>query len=297
MIPLAEVSLLVDVSVAVPDLLDNISYSHIIPPAEASLWVGVRFEGRLGNQMFQTASCYGIAAARKTRCCLYDYDGSMLSEAVEMLVPIEKCPETPAVTQHEGRRNQDFVSSFMDPVESNTTVGIYLQSWMYLPSSLPFDLLYRSWAADWVKERGINVGIHVRLGDMGQNFPLSYFTKAMNLLKELDPSTPFIFVVVSDDPAWVRAQPVFSNMTVSEGHLPGQDMSILAACTHVIITVGTFAWWSAYLRSAPGHVIHYIAPWEHQHPTGTNLSAYYPPDWIGFMYKPQDPCHICQMRS
>ncbi len=277
----------------VPVLLDNPSQSPVNAQAEALHWVGVRFVGRLGNQMFQTASCYGIAAARKSRCCLYDYEGSMLSEAVEMLVPVEKCPETPAILQSEGRHNQDFISSFMDPVESNTVVGVYLQSWMYLPSSLPFALLHRSWAADWVKQRGINVGIHVRLGDMGQNFPLSFFPKAMAHLEKLDPSTPFKFVVVSDDPMWVQAQHVFAGMIVSEGHSPGQDMSILAECKHVIFTVGTFAWWSGYLKSSVGHVLYYIPPMKLLSPGGTNLTAYYPPEWIGFMHEQQDPCHLC----
>lgn len=280
-----------------PVPLDNLPSTPMTPQVEASLWVGVRFAGRLGNQMFQTASCYGIAAARKTRCCLYDYEGSMLSEAVEMLVPVEKCPETPVITQSEGRFNQDFVSSLMDPVESNTTVGVYLQSWMYLPASLPFALLHRTWAAGWVKKRGINVGIHIRLGDMGQNFPVSFFHKAIAHLQKLDPLTQFVFVVVSDDTVWVKAQLVFNNMTVSEGHLPGQDMSILAACKHVIITVGTFAWWSAYLKSEPGYVLHYTPHLKILSPGGTNLTAYYPPDWIGFMYEPQDPCHLCPVSS
>lgn len=257
-------------------------------------WIGVRFSGRLGNQMFQTASCYGIAAARKTYCCLYDYEGSMLSEYVDMLSPVAKCPATSAVMQSEGKRYQDFVPLFLDQVEYNTVVGDYLQSWLYLPSTLPFMLKHREWAAEWVKTQGINTGIHVRRGDMGENFPASYFSKAISHLNELEPTTSLSFVVVSDDTAWVRAQPVFTGMTVSEGHSPGQDIAILAACHHIIISVGTFGWWAAYLKSSPGRVIHYIARWEYERPESLNLTAHYPPGWIGFMYEPGDPCQRCQ---
>jgi hypothetical protein len=204
-------------------------------------WVGVHFEGRLGNQMFQTASCYGIAKARGARCCLYDFENSMIQEAVEMLEPVQKCPHE-FQQQKEGRHNQRFVSSLMGSEQANTTVGDYLQSWLYFQyNTLPFVLRERHWAKEWVTSRGINTGIHVRQGDMGESFQANYFEKAIARVKATE-TLHLVFVIVTEDPGWVRAQPVFSGMTISEGHSPGQDMAILAACKDIIISVGTFGW-------------------------------------------------------
>ena len=257
------------------------------------LWVGVHFAGRLGNQMFQTASCYGVASARDAQCCLFDFDNSMLQEAIEMLEPFQKCPHE-FEQQKEGKHNQRFVASLMDSSKTNTTIGDYLQSWLYFQyRTPPFLLRERHWAREWTKSRGINTGIHVRRGDIGESFQANYFEKAIAKLRTIETGA-LVFVVVTEDPGWVRAQPVFSGMTISEGHSPGQDMAILAACKDIIISVGTFGWWAAYLReNTNGTVVHYEAKWETANEESHNPLHFYPQDWIGIKYDLTDPCTIC----
>lgn len=64
------------------------------------------------------------------------------------------------------------------------------------------------------------------------------------------------FVVCSDEPQWVRTNLVVARrwegqVSVVEGQEPVGDLALLAlCCEHSIITVGSFGWWTAYLRSA-----------------------------------------------
>ena len=257
-------------------------------PKPADLWVGVRFSGRLGNQLFQVASCVGIARARGARCCLFDLEGSMLEAAVELLEPLPKCPYA-FPSQLEGSGNQCFVPELMVPTGASVTVGQYLQSWRYFaPGPLPFRLRERDWAA----ARGFNLGIHVRRTDMGESFRPWYFEAALAHVRAATNET-LVAVVVTDDPAWVRAQPFFSGMALSEGRTPGQDMALLASCRHLIITVGTFGWWGAHLRAAKGTVVHYSAKWETNNEKSHRSPDFYPPGWIAVRYAPDDPCTRC----
>ena len=135
-----------------------------------------------------------------------------------------------------------------------------------------------------------NVGIHVRRSDFGDNFRVSYFEKALANLK-LWESEALSCVVVTDDPGWVRSQPFFDGMALSEGQTPGKDMSILAACKHVVMSVGTFGWWGAYLKSVPGTVQYYIPRWIALHPEMYSVEQHYLPEWVGIPHDPDDPCY------
>ena len=58
------------------------------------------------------------------------------------------------------------------------------------------------------------------------------------------------FVVICEYPVGCSVQPQFnrSNVHVSrESQHFAVDMAILSACGHIILSVGTFGWWAAYL--------------------------------------------------
>jgi len=136
------------------------------------------------------------------------------------------------------------------------------------------------------------VGVHVRRGDMliahsgGYTVaPPSYFRSAMRYFTERYDYVQFI--VCSDDIAWCRRNlPVFvdsaSNieMQFSEARSPQVDLAILTRCEHVIMSVGTFGWWAAWL--ANGTTIYY-GRWPRpfsQLDYHVNKSNYFPPNWI-----------------
>lgn len=111
----------------------------------------------------------------------------------------------------------------------------------------PFFLLKRQKSADaWLRRRGLTSVVHVRRGDKPEDgspvVPVEYYERALARLGHSR------VAVCADDVAWVRRRRVFQNASVSTDADPGFDMAILAGATDaVIIGIGTFAWWGAYL--------------------------------------------------
>lgn len=146
----------------------------------------------------------------------------------------------------------------------SVVVGPYLQSYRYFASSgVPFSLRAKDFGRDFVAARGIRVGIHVRRTDQltpshgGKDPGARYFAAALRRLPIQGP-----VVVCTDDAAWVKAQPVFAGMLIRDGtDDAGEDMAILAACEHLVLSIGTFGWWAAFLKEErSGMVVYYGSP-------------------------------------
>ena len=109
-------------------------------------------------------------------------------------------------------------------------------------------------------------------------------------------------MVTTDDADWVRSKRVFDGMVLSQGLSPAEDMSInaacrcpapvlderpvlTAACRHMIMSLGTFGWWGAFLNGQAGFIIYWIVPfnWDaafENNAAGHNSSQFYLPAWI-----------------
>ncbi|MPC36448.1 Galactoside 2-alpha-L-fucosyltransferase 2 [Portunus trituberculatus] len=131
--------------------------------------------------------------------------------------------------------------------------------------------------------RGRNVtfvGLHIRRGDYVnfiKNFHNcslpgpEFYEAAINHYRAslADP----LFVVTSDDLPHARhhlhrhPDVVFSDLRTAEG-----DMALLAACSHSIMTVGSFGFWSSFL--AGGHVVYPLV-------NGCSKTPFMHPDSLG----------------
>jgi len=138
-----------------------------------------------------------------------------------------------------------------------------------LCSSLPSDAVY--------------IGVHIRRGDMAIDpkytvADAGYFRRAVHLVMTKFPGRQLVFVVCTDDFRWSKGNfpdAVSRGMidrgnhsdgdvtnskrkavvVFSRNHVDREDLAILSACNHTIMTVGTFGWWAAYL--AGGLTIYY----------------------------------------
>jgi len=133
------------------------------------------------------------------------------------------------------------------------------------------------------------VGIHVRNYEAShlKTPPPMYYENAMHNFTLRYPNIRFI--VVCEDSVWCTEQPHFNRENVHVAHERQHfaiDMAILSTCDHIVLSVGTFGWWSAYLGpdSRPGGIVVY---YEHEFVVGisTNegrvqLEDYYPPHWV-----------------
>jgi hypothetical protein len=258
-----------------------------------TLWVSANpLIGRLGNQLFVAASSYGIAKQRGAEWCLQST--GILDTALDWTEKPMPCPtnvdQFTALT--EMGKHASFVPTLLeDSLGSNVSVGLYLQSFKYF-KGIPFSLKAEAWGKQWVSQRGINAGIHIRRGDfltdeyhMDLLPPLEYYAAAIYHLKNMAKNERLTFFVASEDLAWVRSQSLFDGMVVTEDHrTPEEDMSILAACQHMILSAGTFSWWSAYLsehKNMESFKIYYSEPTKEWHSGSRVPTDHYPSNWIG----------------
>lgn len=158
------------------------------------------------------------------------------------------------------------------------------------------------------------IGVHVRhLGRGHSNKQVTatnaYFAAAMEYMRRRAQPRPVRFVVSSDEPTWAQAQPalkaadttILPDISVGPGssgkYTPTMatavSMALLSQCDHLIMSIGTFSWWAAFLTSMysrgaseivylhdefkPGYVAAINRKW--------NFSAeedYFPSSWIAF---------------
>jgi len=119
------------------------------------------------------------------------------------------------------------------------------------------------------------IGIHVRKWLVAGQQRISYFQTAMRYF--LTEYRNVYFIVCSNDLEWSHDYfQTIPNTRVVANHFE-VDMAVLASCDHVIMSVGTFGWWSGWL--AGGEVFYYnCVKWmvNNRFPA----SEYYLPGWI-----------------
>lgn len=124
------------------------------------------------------------------------------------------------------------------------------------------------------------VGVHVRRGDylkpafrdMLPVLPAPWFAQAAHLVQERHGDLAFL--VVTDEPGWARDHLRLPGpMTIASLDHPAsplEDLALLRACAHHVISNSTFGWWGARLSTAGGMV---VAParWTIGRPTDRHL--------------------------
>lgn len=220
----------------------------------------------MGNQMFRYAAGLGLAERNpEFQVCWSGWNWFSQTEHpnsffLDHVAPTGRAlPECPLATQILGEillpRFTPPFSKYvpLDPKAATIVTGA-MESFRYFPAANTppiFQLKTFSTASLWMRERNLTSAIHVRRGDYTfLAAPIGFYKRARVRHDRT--------VVVTDDPKWVRAHPsVFHGCVLSEGHGPGFDMALLASATDtVVIGIGTFAWWGAYLSRA-SRVIYY----------------------------------------
>lgn len=258
----------------------------------ADVKLKVTYAGRLGNRLFQLMSTLGIAEVNDLQACgdnAIDLPG--VSDDVRRYMRLRPCDEGVQYTRvmERGHARYTEFPAFARPSSPAT----WLQSFRYLTST--FTSLLPAVAP--MTATHATVGIHVRRTDHLNsgyvNFPpWSYFAESIAYFKTR--YTNVQFHIGTDDPAWVR-----EHFLGDEYHLltgtPEEDLVALARCDSIILSVGTFGWWAAFLgpHMRRGTVIYYRDEWNLQHrinmPNRVVTTDYYPPYWLAF---PRDTAEI-----
>ncbi|XP_069122763.1 galactoside alpha-(1,2)-fucosyltransferase 2-like [Argopecten irradians] len=285
------------------------SPSDIAPKKTANYSVCVVLMGGLGNQMFQFAAMYGLAA--KKGMCIVIGGPNELTKVFKLDVKLKEnyrnvCKTFVGRGESLNCGYDKRMASF--PANNNYRVGAYLQSWMYFynaSKSLRKQFVFKDDITE-SKNKVIHsvlrkhnftsrsnvtlIGVHIRRGDLVdhkfgyQVASESYINKSVHyfLAKQLK---NVIFLICSNGMAWTKENmPKGIRSEYIEGNSPAVDMAILGSCDHMISSVGTFSWWSAWLTG--GEVTFYQWPAKE----GSNLRKqfskdyidYFHPGWTGF---------------
>lgn len=262
--------------------------------------VKIVLNGRLGNHLFKIASAAGIANYYNARAC---YDGNFLGNNL-FNVHIQECKKDtlPVKEVHEiGHALFDMPDWSNYLISYNMLLGSndYRQSFKYF-QDLDVEKIFsiKPHLKTEMKNKINNfdnnctkIGIHVRRTDMlfldsHINLPgIDYFQKAVRLMKTK--YSNIIFYVVSDDISWCEKNFVFdtpTNVIFLKGSKE-DDFITLTQCHHIILSVGTFGWWSAFLGSHQrgGDVIYYHNEFAQNHVINKGKvipEDYYLQNWI-----------------
>ena len=271
--------------------------------------------GRLGNQMFQYASALGIAHAKDPNygiaCIITDpnviqYDE--LRNPKDDLInvckgPFYSCDKYKGIkytvipeTAYAKYNIKPFLVNTDIEIETDMDQG-FLQSYKYfdhisdiIRKQFQFKSNIEKRVSSYMKKMKSDgtkvIGLHARRGDhlaLGyMKFPPpTYFDKARDYFRKKYKKVKF--VIATNDRDWA-IEKFKSNDTeiITHSKSAPEDLAILGACDGVIMSLGTFSWWGAWLSGGP--VIYYKNEFNMSHPINkgnVRKSDYYLPEWIG----------------
>lgn len=269
-------------------------------------------KGNVGNRLFVFASIYGIAKMKNIPYIIPKND-ALLSvfnlfndTTLQILQDVRKCDAT---FYRKEKQCCGYDPSLLNlDLTKGYTLITYLQSWKYfenvqanLRKQLTFRTSIREWANrtlekisrehNYTRRDDVTfVGVHVRRGDMMRSVASygyqvatpEYLHKAIAKFQNI---SNIIYIVCSLEIRWVQEHlRNLTNVFYSDPkHGAHKDMALLAACDHVITTVGTFGWWGGWLSG--GNVTYF--KWPAKQGSGLrkqfskDFKDFFLPDWIG----------------
>ena len=294
------------------DIFDSKELSHWSENKEfTSLKVYAATSARTGNNLFQYVSALGIAH-HNNRSVVFNPKMIILRQIFPK-IEVNCLNDTPKWKILREKATNKFDPRFFNLPQENIRIKKFFQSYKYFEDI--FEDIYNKTLSYFdeslltVAERFIDkakhnykqrkritveeseitsVCVHVRRGDMVNSkqyiVPSSLdIQNAMNYMQKKFKYT--IFVVMSNDLKWSRVHLNGNNVYFSNLTSVNEDFVLMCSCDHMIMTVGTFGWWGAWLTSWKGGIAMYYA---HQFfkngqlYKGFNRHDWCPPHWLAY---------------
>ncbi len=222
--------------------------------------------GRLANQMFQYASLKGIANNRNLQYCIppreafgqLDANVRGSDQILYDVFDIESKNTVQLIQQGvHGERVFHFDPELFDKCPDNVDLQGYYQTEKYfkhIEDEIRKDFAFKEDLLKQCKEFVTEdmISLHIRRGDYvtNPNHPtqsLDYYKEALSNLPSDLPVAIF-----SDDPEWVRQQPMFKGdrFLIAEGNASDCDLCLMTLCKYHIIANSSYSWWGAWLADS-----------------------------------------------
>lgn len=234
--------------------------------------------GRLGNNLFQIATCASLAAKNKTEFCIFpgEYitpppENLSLIDYVKkfdktILRKVKTTPERPDYSVLYQERNFSYDEI---PFEENMMIDGFFQSEKYFVPEVVHDLFeIDPVTKNYIDEKYGHLfkeeitALHVRRGDYFGNVDnhpictLNYFRKAIEHIGKNKR-----FLVFSDDIEWCKKQFRGGHFYFAENESSIVDIYLQSYCTNNIISNSSFSWWGAWLNTNPDKIVIAPDPW------------------------------------
>ena len=258
-----------------------------------------KLRGRIGNQMFEVATLLGTAFA-------YDLIPIIPSETI--LIKYFNLPDIIANMSRKLKKSAMKIhcslpykvcnfSQQLNTGERNVSLYGFFQSWKYFYKisdiiKIVFKLKdkHLERAKQYLSRVSINgftrVCFHIRRGDLisrrrlkiGYAIPdQTFFERARQFYLKKFGTVQFF--AITEDYEWCRRN--LNNVSITPFKCPGDDLALLSLCDHVVVTVGTFGWWGAWLSG--GTTVYFDGIPQNGSLLELEMKKedYYPPTWVG----------------
>ena len=213
-------------------------------------------KGNLGNQLFQIASTFGIAAEHEQAVCFPDWKYERYFQGI--------LPNGTLSAQRRQEPYFHYAKNWNLNPQMNYDIEGWLQSrkyWQAIEKHVKDELSFKSAMISYLVELHPDwfasgtgrqtIAISVRRGDYVGNpnyelLPASYYYLA--LLEHFPDYKNYNIIFFSDDIGYCKVQfEGLPNVHFAEGHNDIEQLCLMSLCNHFIIANSTFSWWGAYL--------------------------------------------------
>jgi hypothetical protein len=260
--------------------------------------IGVKLQGRLGNQMFQYAFALGSSINKKTKYFIVPEKGTPFilpayftlrnySSFVNYFRKKRFLKGLPALDFDNNLMPQENLKTF----KPDSLIHGYFQSEEYfkeisqtIREEFEIKKKYRNTFEEkfslLFKENKV-IAVHVRkddyknhgdesLGGKDLSLPLDYYLKCLSEIKDID---SYKVVFVTDDPDELKKNFPKQDNYLFESNFLMTDFQILNNADILILSNSSFSWWGAYLNRKA-------------------VKVFYPNYWLGFKIKKFYPVGI-----
>jgi hypothetical protein len=269
----------------------------------------IGYDGRLGNQLFQIATLFGVAHKNnfipsipieknkhiKPNGCLDMSTNKWISYKLDLFdcFDIDIKDNNGATLENTYKESHFHFDKNVFNIKDNTNLEGYFQSEKYFKHAtnivrekLQFKKEIQNKALEIINKNKKTdiVSIHVRIGDylgIQDKFPIMEVDYYQNAINKVYDNKEYQYFIFSDDIDWCKN--VFGenkSIYYVEGNSHYVDLCIMSLCTHNIIGNSTFGWWGAWLNPNPEKIV--IAPKKWFGPSFNNLNTIdlIPTEWI-----------------
>ena len=257
--------------------------------------------GELGNNMFQAAAVAALARQTGHLPILYPAFSPLLSYFPNLHIQLGIASLNRRTVVNEAAFAKFSQSLFQKISINDTSICCFFQSWRYfsgyfkeIKAMFTFPPMTVRVADETLMKLQDQhpgsqlVGVHVRRMSRPGDYQYgeAYVIRAMEYFRRKYKKIHFIICGLKDALDWSTRFLTLPDVTFNfhdeyDANIL-VDMALLSSCDHMIMTVGTYSWWAAFLGKPGRDIVYFPQPYMPNSTLGKDFRAedHFLPEWI-----------------